>query len=121
MEEKQIKIKLKIQIMLDRLVRTITNIMIYLRGNKGAEVLFKMIMAEKNSRKIKRYKKAQQTLRRLTCLKKSFPRPCLPKPIVRLPANLLPLFTFCLDFQIHFLASSCFMTCYGTKNHRDWK
>lgn len=34
MEEKQIKTKLKsqIQIMLDRLVRTITNIMIYLIG-----------------------------------------------------------------------------------------
>ena len=88
------------------------------RGNSGEEVLVKMILAKKNSRKIKRYKKAQQALRRLICLKQSFLHPCLQKPIVRLSANLLPLSIFYLDFQIHFLASSCFMTFYGTENHR---
>lgn len=91
------------------------------RGNNGEEVLVRMILAKKNSGKIKRYKKAQQALRRLICLKYLFPHPCLQKPIVRLSSNLLALSIFCLDFQIHFLASSCFVTFYGTENHRDYK
>ena len=90
------------------------------RGNNGEEVLVRMILA-KNSGKIKRYKRAQQALRRLICLKYLFPHPCLQKPIVRLSANLLALSIFCLEFQIHFLASSCFVTFYGTENHREYK
>lgn len=63
-----------------------------------------MMMAEKNSRKIKRYKKTQQTLKRLTCLVIST---SLSAEDNRLSANLLPLSIFCLDFQKHFFASSC--------------